>query len=139
MKTNTLITVLLVGMVALIAGCETPKDLKSGMVGTYKGFIFNEDEEYPSVTSFKLDGDKLSGKYELDVGHTVTGDLSEFVITGDRTVKCTWIDHASRQGHLNMTFSSDLSSFEGIWNDEGLDGGSAWTGKKQPPSGKGAR
>ena len=130
MKTNALLTVLVVVTVALAAGCETPRDLKSGIAGTYKGFIFNEEEKYPSITTIKLDGDKLSGKYELDVGHTVTGDLEDFTVTGDRKIKCTWIDHASRQGHLNMTFSEDLSSFEGVWNDEGIEGGSAWTGKK---------
>jgi len=130
MKTNTLLTVLPVVMVAVLAGCGTPKDLKSGIVGTYKGFIFNEEEKYPSITTFKLDGDKLSGKYELDIGHTVTGELHEFVVTGERKLKCRWIDHASREGHLNMTFSPDLAGFEGTWNDEGLEGGSAWTGKK---------
>ena len=130
MKTNTLFVVLFAVMAALAAGCETPQDLKSGIVGTYKGFIFNESEKYPSITTFKLGGDKLSGKYELDVGHTVTGELSEFTVIDKRKVTCKWVDHASREGHLDMTFSPDLSSFEGIWNDEGIEGGSAWTGKK---------
>jgi len=117
-------------MAAMVAGCETPGDMKSKIVGTYKGFIFNDAEKYPSITTFELDGDKLSGKYELDIGHKVTGDLHEFVVTGDRKLKCRWIDYASREGHLSMTFSPDMAGFEGIWNDDGVEGGSAWTGKK---------
>ena len=131
MKTNTLFVVLFAVLAALTAGCETPQDLKSGIVGTYKGFIFNEEEKYPSKTTFVLTGDKLSGKYELDdAGHTITGELSEFTVVGKRKINCTWVDHASREGYLNMTFSPDLSSFEGVWNDQDFEGGSAWNGKK---------
>ena len=131
MKTNALLAVLLVVTIALSAGCEAPGSWKSKMAGTYKGFIHNGDDKHPSVTTFKLDGEKLSGKYVLNVlGNDIDGDLSEFILTGDGEVKCRWVDYASRAGDLFMTFSPDFSSFKGNWNDEGMEKGDPWTGKK---------
>ncbi|MDP6547055.1 MAG: hypothetical protein QGH60_24025 [Phycisphaerae bacterium] len=131
MKTNTSLTVLLIVTLALAGGCAGRGNWKSKMAGTYKGFIHNGDEKHPSITTIKLDGDKLSGKYELEVlGSKIDGELREFVLTGDREVRCGWIDYSQRTGDLEMTFSPDFSSFKGTWYDEGMTDGDPWTGKK---------
>ena len=131
MKTNALFTILFVVTVALAGGCATSGNWQSKIVGTYKGFIHNGEEKHPSTTTFKLAGDKLSGKYELEVlGTKIDGELRDFALTGDCKIKCRWIDYTQRAGDLNMTFSPDFSSFKGAWNDEGMDEGDPWTGKK---------
>ena len=131
MKTNALFTVLLVVMVALAAGCETPGNWQSKIAGTYPGAIFNGPEEYSSTTTFKFDGGKLSGTFEMDVdGAKIDGNLREFTVTGEREVKCRWINYVQRAGDLNVTFSPDLSSFKGNWTPDDQDGSGAWNGKK---------
>ena len=131
MKYNASSSILLVVTIALVAGCEAPGNWKSKMAGTYTGFIHNGEDKHPSITTFKLDGDKLSGKYKLNVmDNDINGDLSEFTLTDDGEVKCRWVDHVSRTGDLFMTFSPDFSSFKGNWNDEGMEKGDPWTGKK---------
>ena len=132
MKTNALFTVLLVVMVALAAGCETPGSWQSKIAGTYPGSIFNDPEEYPSTTTFKFDKGKLSGTFELEVdGTTIDGNLREFAVTGERKLKCRWINYEQRAGDFNMTFSPDLSSFKGNWVPDDQNGSGAWNGKKK--------
>ena len=138
MKTNALFTLLMAAAVAFVMGCETTpgggqklSSWQSKIAGSYKSVIFNGDAEFPAKTTFKNDAGKLSGTYELDnSGLIVTGTLSKFSVTGDRKLKCRWIDDASRVGNLNMTFSADLSSFKGHWDPDDGDGNGAWNGKK---------
>jgi len=147
MKTNVLFTLLLAAVAVFVMGCQKPQEYQPGPTtqqseqrpvawqskigGSYKSVIFNRDRQYEAKTTFKVDGDKLSGDYELDVhGLIVTGTLGEFSITGDRKLKCRWRDDVDRVGDLSVTFSQDLSSFEGQWEPDDGDGNGAWNGKK---------
>ena len=138
MKTNALFTLLGAGLVAFQMGCETTprggrkvSDWQSKIAGDYKSVIFNGDTDYPAKTTFKVDGGKLSGTYELDnFGMIITGKLHKFSVIGDRKLKCRWIDEEDRVGNLTVTFSPDLSSFKGHWDPDDEDGKGAWNGKK---------
>ena len=128
MKTNALLTLLLAATVIFMMGCQaTPK-----IAGSYKGTIFNVGDEYPTTTTFKTEGGKISGKYSLDVGGMEhVGDLSKFSATGDRAFKCRWHDDMDRVGNFSMTFAPDGSSFEGKWDADDGDGDGEWNGKKE--------
>ncbi len=104
---------------------------QSKIAGQYPGIISNIGEEYPSKTVFKVEADKISGTYELDVlGTQYAGELSKFTILGDRKFKCRWRDTEDREGNLSGTFSSDLSSFKGQWDADDANGEGDWNGKK---------
>ena len=131
MKTSTLFTLLLAATVTFMMGCQTTDSWKSKIGGSYKGIIFNRGDEYPATTTFKTDGDKVSGNYSLDVGGTeYNGDLAEFSVTGDRSFKSRWHDNVDRRGNFSMTFSPDGSSFKGKWDADDGDGDGEWNGKK---------
>jgi|ETNmetMinimDraft_30_1059905.scaffolds.fasta_scaffold127439_1 hypothetical protein len=131
MKTNPVFSILIVVMLALVTGCATPGSWQPKIVGTYKGTISNDPDEFPAKTTFKLDEGELSGTYELTVdGNSIDGDLQEFTVTGKRSLKCRWIDYTQRMGNLNMTFSPDFSSFEGNWDPDDFNGSGAWKGRK---------
>ena len=136
MKTNVLFTLLLVAAVAFVTGCDTTtgggKELsgwQSKIAGSYKSAIFTGDIEYAGKTTFKTAGGAISGTYELDDNGTkVTGTLTKITPDGDRKLKCRWKD-TNGVGNFTLTFSADMSSFKGKWdNDAG--GGGAWNGKK---------
>jgi len=163
MKTNVLLTLLLAVSIAFVAGCpeknedppksqpETkpapktapapapspkPASWQSKISGEYPGMISNTvaGEEYPSKTVFKVEGDKISGTFELDVnGMVYSGVLEKFTIVGDRKFKCRWRNDEQREGDFSGTFSQDLSSFEGKWAPDDQDGDGDWKGKKAPP------
>lgn len=129
------------GMV-LVAGCQSTgqeeggyaypsSNLIAGIVGSYKGCIMTGKTEYPGTTTFLVDDDGvISGKYELvDRGTIVRGELSEFGEVGPRQLKCRWKDKHG-EGDLNITFSRDLSSFDGLWSSDRGRGESAWNGEK---------
>jgi len=138
MKTNALFTLLLAAVVAFVMGCATtpgggPKldDWQSKIGGSYKSIIYNGNDEYPAKTTFKTEGGKVTGVYELDVyGTQYTGDLSKFSLIGDRKFKCRWHDNVDRRGNFSMTFSADGSSFKGEWDADDGNGDGAWNGKK---------
>jgi hypothetical protein len=137
MKTNALFTLLMVAAVAFMMGCEaTPgggQKISSSslkIAGTYKGAMFTGETEFPGSTTFKAGGGKLSGTYELTAGgEKVTGTLSDFSSTGKNKFKCRWKD-PNGVGDFNLTFSDDLSSFKGTWDNDANDAGGAWNGKK---------
>jgi len=132
MRTRALFILLLAAMAAFVMGCQTP--WQSKLDGSYKGIIYNGPDEYPATTTFKGDGEKVSGTYRLDVGGTeYTGDLIKFSIPGDRKLKCRWHDSVDRRGNFSMTFSPDLSSFKGQWDADDGQGDGAWIGKKESP------
>ena len=138
MKTNALFTLLLAALVAFVMGCETTPgggrklgNWQSKIAGAYKSVIFNGEEDYPAKTTFKTDGGKLSGTFEMDyMGTIFTGKLQKFSVVGDRKLKCRWINNEDRAGNLNITFAKDLSSFKGHWDPDDQDGQGAWNGKK---------
>ncbi len=131
MKTNTLLTLLLAAMVVFVTGCDAGGGWKSKIAGSYKGIIFNGGDEYPATTTFKTDGDKVSGNYSLDVGGMeYTGNLSKFTPAGERSFKSRWHDSVDRRGNFSMTFAPDGSSFKGKWDADDGDGDGEWIGKK---------
>ena len=130
MKTNTLLVLLLAAMVAVMTGCQA--DWKSQIGGIYKTTIYNGADEYAAKTTFKNEGGKISGEYELDVfGTEHVGVLRKFSAVGGRKLKCQWHDDMDRTGYFSMTFSQDMSSFKGQWDADDGDGDGAWNGKKQ--------
>ena len=140
MKTNAVFALLLVAAVVLATGCDlfqgsgfqTGDGWSSGIAGSYKGIIFSGQTEFPGTTTFKID-DKgvLTGTYELDDnGTTVTGTLSDFQDLGKRKLSCKWHDK-NGTGDFILTFTEDLSSFDGTWNNDGQDSASGWNGKKK--------
>ncbi len=140
MKRRSVCTVLMVAAVTLMAGCglfqggggyQTGDGWTSKIAGDYKGIIYSGQVEYPGTTTFAID-DKgiLTGTYELDdKGTTVTGTLSGFREVGERKLACTWVD-LNGTGDFTLTFTEDLSAFEGQWNDAGSENTSGWNGKK---------
>jgi len=132
MKTNIRFTLLLAAMIALMMGCDAGSNWRSKIAGTYKSMIYNGGDEYPATTTFKVDGDKVSGKYDLDVyGTEHTGTLGKFSVAGDRKLKCRWHDDVDRRGNFSMTFSPDGSSFKGNWDADDGNGDGEWNGKKK--------
>lgn len=139
MRTNALHILLLAAVVACVMGCGTTQqdeqkldDWQSRIPGSYKSVIFNGETGYAAKTTFKSDKDKLSGTYELDHdGITITGELRKFSVTGDRKLKCRWLDDESREGNFNLTFSADMSNFKGHWDRDDGDGNGAWNGGKK--------
>ena len=139
MKTSTLFTLLLSAAIAFVAGCQTPSvdksksvDIKAKIAGSYTGVIFNGGDEYPTTTTFKTEGGKLSGVYKLDVyGTDHEGTLGEFKEAGAGKFKCRWNDDMDREGNFSMTFSPDGSSFKGNWDADDGDGDGEWNGKKK--------
>ena len=137
MKTNVLFTLLLTAAVALVMGCPAaPGDgqeltgWQSKIAGAYKSAIFTGQTEFAGKTTFKTTGGKLSGTYELDDNGTkVTGTLTKFTAAGERKLKCRWKD-TNGVGNFTLTFSADMSSFKGQWDNDADDAGGAWNGKK---------
>ena len=76
MKTNTLLTLLMVTAIAFVMGCDSgflgggPKvsGWQSKIDGTYKSAIFTGSIEFPGTTTFKTSGGEMSGTYELTAG-----------------------------------------------------------------------
>ena len=66
-------------------------------------------------------------------GKISLGTLGTFSVTGDRKLKCRWLDDAGRVGDLKLTFSADLSSFKGHWAPDDGDGNGAWNGTEVIP------
>ena len=137
MKTNVLITLLLAAAIAFVMGCETTpgggqklSGWQSKIAESYKSAIFTGETEFPGTTTFKTSGGKLSGTYELTAGgEKVTGKLTKFTAVGDRKLKCRWED-PNGVGDFTLTFSPDLSSFKGEWENDDGDASGAWNGKK---------
>jgi len=138
MKTNVLFTVLTIAAIAFVMGCDGTgmgggqkiSGWTSKIGGTYKSAIFTGKIEFPGTTTFKTSSEKLSGTYELTAGgEKVTGTLSDFKATGKNALKCRWKD-VNGVGNFTMTFSDDLSSFKGKWDNDANDAGGAWNGKK---------
>ena len=138
MKTSALFTLLMIAAITFVMGCDGTTmggsqkisgwPLKIG--GAYKSAIFTGDTEFPGTTTFKTSGGTLSGGYELTAGgEKVTGTLSDFAATGKNTLKCRWKD-VNGVGNFTMTFSDDLASFKGKWDNDANDAGGAWNGKK---------
>ena len=134
MKMNRLYTLLLAATIAFVMGCQTTGGWRSKIAGTYKGVISNSGsgDEYPSKTTVKVDAEKVSGVFELDVGGTeYTGTLSKFTLIGERQFKCKWLNNVDNGGNLSMTFAPDGSSFKGQWDgNDGEGGDGEWNGKK---------
>ncbi|MDP6633629.1 MAG: hypothetical protein QGG42_01895 [Phycisphaerae bacterium] len=148
MRTKALFTMLLAVSIAFVIGCQgtpenSPKPLPVSqpkikpvswqlkIAGEYAGIISNTGEEYPSNTVFKVEAEKISGKYALDVnGMRYSGVLNKFTVVGDRKFKCRWLDEEGREGNLSGTFSSDLSNFKGKWDADDGNGDGDWNGKK---------
>lgn len=142
MKMNALLTLLLVAVVVLAAGCEPEAKPKpkgpaaaakweSKIGGSYKGIIYTGQTEYPGTTTFQVDKKGgLSGTYELmDEGTKVTGKLSDFRIVAKNKLECKWVD-TNGTGAFKVTFKDDLSSFKGTWNNDDNEEWSDWNGKK---------
>ncbi len=151
MKTNVLFSLLLAVSIAFVIGCPgTPEDppnptpatqpkpepksvsWQSQVAGEYPGIISNAGEEFTSKTTFKVEADRISGTYEMDVnGMQYTGELSKFTIVGECKFKCRWRNNEDRQGNFSGMFSADLSSFQGKWDPDDEDGDGDWNGKKK--------
>jgi len=138
MKTNTLLTLLMVTAIAFVMGCDSgflgggPKvsGWQSKIDGTYKSAIFTGSIEFPGTTTFKTSGGEMSGTYELTAGgEKVTGTLSDFTVTGENALKCRWKDQ-NGVGDFTMVFSDDLSSFKGSWENDADGAAGDWNGKK---------
>ncbi len=138
MKTNALYGLFLAAVVAFVTGCgprpqsgQKLSDWQSKIPGSYESVIFNGELDYPAKTTFKIDGRTLSGMYALEHDGTISlGTLSTFSVTGDRKLKCRWLDDAGRVGDLSLTFSADLFSFKGHWEPDDGNGSGAWNGNK---------
>ncbi|MBL7220236.1 MAG: hypothetical protein ISS69_08985 [Phycisphaerae bacterium] len=134
MKTNVLLALLTIAAVTFMMGCNggamgeaqeiSGWPLKIG--GAYK----SEISSFTGTTTFKVSEGKLSGGYELTAGgEKVTGTLSNFAATGKNKLKCRWKD-MNGVGDFTMTFSDDLSSFTGKWDNDADGAGGPWNGKK---------
>jgi len=134
MKTKVVFTLLMVAAVTFMMGCDGATmgsaqkisgwPLKIG--GAYKSDI----SAFTGTTTFKVSEGTLSGGYELDDNGTkVTGTLSDFAATGKNKLKCRWKD-MNGVGDFTMTFSDDLSSFTGKWDNDADGAGGPWNGKK---------
>ena len=131
---NRLYTLLLAATIAFVTGCQTTGGWRSKIAGTYKTVISNSGsgDEYPAQTTIKVDAEKVSGVFKLDVhGTEYTGALSKFTLIGERQFKCKWRNDADNGGNLSMTFAPDGSSFKGQWDGTDGEGGDGeWNGKK---------
>ncbi len=138
MKTNALYALFLAAVVAFVTGCEpTPQsgqklgDWQSKIPGSYVSVISGAETEYPAKTVFAIDGGTLSGTYALEHDGTISiGTLSEFSVTGERKLKCRWLDDSGSVGDFELTFSEDLFSFKGQWKADSGDGSGAWNGNQ---------
>ena len=137
MKMNVMFTLFLVVAVGLAAGCEAKKvtgadALATQIAGSYKSSIFSGSTEFPGTTKFGVDKDgAITGTYQLTEqdGTVVPGKLTDFRTVGPNKLQCKWEDK-NGTGDFVLTFKADMSSFEGLWNDDGSDEKHAWNGKK---------
>jgi hypothetical protein len=134
MKTKVLFTLLTIAAVSFMMGCDWSPfggekehgGWQSKISGSYKSEIFTGDTKFIGKTTFKGSG----GTYELDDNGTkVTGTLTKITADGDRKLKCRWKD-TNGEGNFTLTFSDDLSSFKGQWDNDDAGASGAWNGKK---------
>ena len=137
MKTNLLFGLLMAVSIGFVAGCNNtldapsakPVSWQSKIAGEYPGTISEGGSEFDGTTWFKVEGDKISGTFNVDIGGMeYSGVLKDFTVVGDRKFKCKWVNQEDREGIISGTFSQDLSGFSGDW--EADDGEGDWQGKK---------
>jgi len=139
MKPPTVYLVIMLAATVLATGCQVfqgggagaADGWTSNIAGSYKGIIYTGQTEYPGTTTFAMD-DKgmLKGTYALDEnGTTVPGTLTDFREVGPRKLTCTWHDK-NGSGPFVLTFTEDLSAFDGLWSNAGQPPTHGWNGKK---------
>ena len=123
----------------LVAGCQQVAEKGPSLgswvgriAGSYKGTIWSGRTQFPGTTELHLDQNRmLTGTYVFTEkgGTAVPGRLSGFRLVGLRKLLCRWEDK-NGTGDFRMTFSDDLSRFDGLWDADGMEQKHAWNGAK---------
>jgi len=138
MKTHVVVGLCLAVAVVLAAGCQWTPTKGQGaegwvtrIAGTYKGGMWGGETRYPGTTTFSRDAKgALTGTYELDEnGTAVPGTLSDFRVVGPRQLACRWKDK-NGTGDLTITFTENLSQFDGLWTLDGAEAKHRWNGTR---------
>lgn len=138
MKTRVVFTLCLIVAAVLAEGCVYPPKEGHGadswatqIAGSYKGGMWGGDTKFPGTTTFSVDAKgALKGAYELDEnGTAVPGKLSDFRVVGPRQLQCRWEDK-NGTGDLKMTFTDNLSRFDGLWTADGQQEQHRWNGAR---------
>jgi len=138
MKSTVAFALCLAAAVVLAGGCQSTPTKGRGadswmtqIAGSYKGGMWGGETRYPGTTTFSVDAKgAVKGTYELDEnGTAVPGKLSDFRVVGPRQLACRWEDK-NGEGDLNMTFTDDLSRFDGLWTLDGAAEKHRWDGTR---------
>jgi len=138
MKTHVAFALCLVVAVGLAGGCVSTPDTGrraegwvTQIAGSYKGGMWGGDTRFPGTTTFSVDAKgALKGAYELDEnGTAVPGKLSGFRVVGPRQLACRWEDK-NGTGDLKITFTENLSRFDGLWTLDGAEQKHRWNGTR---------
>lgn len=86
----------------------------------------------PVATQFEVDTKSgiwgVSGQYAIVNGkHVIRGQFFRFEFTGDRQLRCKWLD--SGTGYLVIAFDESFSSFSGYWYDDDDSTMHPWNGR----------
>ena len=105
----------------LVSPSFAEDDFAIQLVGTYKGEIWSNSLK-PGTTTFSVDSNNVvTGVYSFQDGsNTEKGTLdhcerkSNWEKLQKNKLSCVWHDKYG-SGTLDITFSSDFSSFSGLW------------------------
>lgn len=124
--------VLLVFPVSLAAsGKEHPEGNLESATGSYGGSLWASGYDMPVETSFSFQGGVFTGEYLMDENGTLTpGVFTDFRITGELTVECTWTD-VYGSGPASFTFNDDFTAFTGWWAVDGEGERYYWQGARE--------
>lgn len=121
-----------------VAGCQSGPKPQMGkwvkeIVGVYKGPVtLGVGDVVPGKTTFSLAPDgALTGEYELQIpGRSeAPGTLQGFDQVDTHVLRCRWRDKYGA-GELQMVFSPDRRSFEGLWRYDGDTTRRPWNGER---------
>ena len=138
MKTHVVFALCLVVAGVLAGGCQSTPTKGHGaegwatqIAGTYKGGMWGGETKYPGTTTFSVGANgALKGTYELDEnGTAVPGKLSNCRVVGPRQLACRWEDK-NGAGDLAITFTENLSQFDGFWTLDGDPQKHRWNGTR---------
>jgi hypothetical protein len=125
-------------MATLLAGCQSTPAPQLGpwvknIIGIYTGPItLGTGDVVAGTTTFALAPDgALTGEYELllEKRADAPGTLQSFDLVDTHTLRCRWRDKYGA-GELQMVFSPDRKSFEGLWRYDGQTLRRPWNGAR---------
>jgi len=100
--------------------------------GTFTGYIQTPESpgEFPVSTRFDYVDGVLTGDFQSFInGRRQRGRLTEVKVLDRRTIEMTW-RHLWEAGPVRFHFSEDLSSFNGQWGRDQVEG-VAWVGARR--------